>query len=171
MSIEAHSFSACLRRPSPRHGRVLSSGRIMVLLVACSILLPTGGVAAQAVTVRDAWVREAATGRAVTAVFMTLVNQTDKSVALVRGSASVGDTLELHEMKREGTMMRMAPVHRMEIPAHGETELRPGGLHLMIFGLKAPLALGDTVRLTLTLDNGTTLKAVAPVRSMQRMSP
>ncbi len=37
--------------------------------------------------------------------------------------------------------------------------------------LQAPLALGDTVRLTLTLDNGTTLKAVAPVRSMQRMSP
>ena len=127
--------------------------------------------AASTITVRDAWVREAAAGRAVTAAFMVLENKGDAVRALVRGAASVGDTLELHEMKREDGMMRMSPVPRIDVPAHGETVLRPGGLHLMIFGLKAPLAAGDSVRLTLTLDDGSTVRVMAPVRPMQGMRP
>jgi len=127
--------------------------------------------AASTITVRDAWVREAAAGRAVTAAFMVLENKGDAVRALVRGAASVGDTLELHEMKREDGMMKMSPVPRIDVPARGETALRPGGLHLMIFGLKAPLAAGDSVRLTLTLDDGSTVRVMAPVRPMQGMRP
>jgi len=124
---------------------------------------------ATAVTVREAWVREAAAGRAVTGAFLILENTSDAARALVRGKASVGDTLELHEMKRENGMMRMSPVPRIDIPAKGSVALRPGGYHLMLFGLKAPLAAGDTVRLTLTFDDGTTAQVKAPVRPMQGM--
>lgn len=122
-----------------------------------------------AVTVREAWVREAAAGRAVTGAFLILENTSEAARALVRGKASVGDTLELHEMKRENGMMRMSPVPRIDIPAKGSVALRPGGYHLMLFGLKAPLAAGDTVRLTLTFDDGTTAQVKAPVRPMQGM--
>jgi len=124
---------------------------------------------AAGVTVREAWVREAGAGRPTTAAFLVLENKGDAPRALVRGAASVGDTLELHEMKRDSGMMRMSPVTRIVVPAHGETALRPGGLHLMIFGLKAPLAVGDSVRITLTLDDGSTLQVMAPVRSMRGM--
>lgn len=150
-------------------------GRLVPAILLAALLNPATAsrLAAQraTVTVRDAWVREASAGRAVTAAFLVLENKGDVPRALVRGTASVGDTLELHEMKREDGMMRMSPVPRMEVPAHGETALRPGGLHLMIFGLKAPLAPGDSVRLTLTLDDGTTLRVTAPVRAMQGMRP
>lgn len=146
--------------------------RRATLLAAVAVLALPAVARAQGVTVRDVWVREAAAGRAVTAAFLTLANAGDKPVALVRGTASVGDTLELHEMKRDGAMMRMSPVQRIEVPAKGETALRPGGLHLMIFGLKAPLAPSDTVQLTLTFDDGSTVKVAAPVRAMQqRMMP
>jgi len=123
------------------------------------------------VTVRDAWVREAGAGRPTTAAFMILENKGAVLRALLRGSASVGDTLELHEMKRDDGMMRMSPVQRIEIPAHGEVALRPGGLHLMIFGLKAPLTATDSVALTLTFDDGSVLTLKAPVRPMQGMRP
>jgi hypothetical protein len=148
--------------PTPRHAP---------LLVALALPALPALARAQGVTVRDAWVREAAAGRAVTAAFLTLANAGDRPIALVRGTASVGDTLELHEMKRDGAMMRMSPVQRIEVPAKGETALRPGDLHLMIFGLKAPLAPNDTVRLTLTFDNGSTVKVAAPVRAAQRTMP
>ena len=134
-------------------------------------LLPAIALSAQTatVTVRDVWVREAAAGRPTTAAFLVLENKGDVVRALLRGTASVGDTLELHEMKRDNGMMRMSPVARIEIPAHGEVALRPGGLHLMIFGLKAPLTVADTVALTLTFDDGKTLSLKAPVRAMQGM--
>ena len=134
-------------------------------------VIPAIALSAQTatVTVRDVWVREAAAGRPTTAAFLVLENKGDVVRALLRGTASVGDTLELHEMKRDNGMMRMSPVARIEIPAHGEVALRPGGLHLMIFGLKAPLTVADTVALTLTFDDGKTLSLKAPVRAMQGM--
>lgn len=144
-----------------------------VALTAASIVLPARHLSAQAstVVVRDAWVREAAAGRAVTGAFMILENTGTTARALVRGSASVGDTLELHEMKRTDGMMSMSPVPRIEVAAKGETPLKPGGYHLMLFGLKAPLTAKDTVRLTLTFDDGSTVKVAAPVRSMQGRMP
>lgn len=145
---------------------------IMGLLVATPVAAQSTAPSttpSTAVTVREAWVREAAAGRAVTGAFLILENTSDATRALVRGKASVGDTLELHEMKRENGMMRMSPVPRIDIPAKGSVALRPGGYHLMLFGLKAPLAAGDTVRLTLTFDDGTTAQVKAAVRPMQGM--
>jgi len=140
------------------------------LLLALLPAIPLSGQA-PTVTVRDAWVRDAAAGRTTTAAFLTIANTGNTARALIRGIASVGDTLELHEMKRDNGMMRMSPVTRIEVPARGEVALRPGGLHLMIFGLTAPLTVADTVALTLTLDDGTTLMVQAPVRTMQGMMP
>jgi copper(I)-binding protein len=102
-------------------------------------------------------------------VFLTLQNAGTAARTLVSGRASVGDTLELHEMKRENGMMRMAPVPGIAIPAGATVELRPGGLHLMLFGLKKPLVAGDTVRVQLTLDDKTTVEVAAPVRRMGGM--
>jgi copper(I)-binding protein len=149
-----------------------SLGRALLGVLA-AFVLPAMPVSAQSatVTVRDAWVREAGAGRPTTAAFMILENKGAVLRALLRGSASVGDTLELHEMKRDDGMMRMSPVQRIEIPAHGEVALRPGGLHLMIFGLKAPLTATDSVALTLTFDDGSVLTLKAPVRPMQGMRP
>lgn len=149
-----------------------SLGRALLGVLA-AFVLPAMPVSAQSatVTVRDAWVREAGAGRPTTAAFMILENKGAVLRALIRGSASVGDTLELHEMKRDDGMMRMSPVQRIEIPAHGEVALRPGGLHLMIFGLKAPLTATDSVALTLTFDDGSVLTLKAPVRPMQGMRP
>ena len=144
--------------------RGIAAPLLLTLLSPAALMAQGGGI-----TVRDAWVREAAAGRPTTAAFLILENKGEVVRALLRGTASVGDTLELHEMKRDNGMMRMSPVARIEIPAHGEVALRPGGLHLMIFGLKAPLTSADTVALTLTFDDGKTLSLKAPVRAMQGM--
>lgn len=136
-----------------------------------SVALAAAPAAAQtgAVTAADAWVREAPAGRPTTGVFVTVKNAGNAARSIVSGEASVGDTLELHEMVRENGMMRMSPVKAIAVPAGGQVELKPGGLHLMLFGLKKALVPGDTVQVELTLDDGSRVKMAAPVRKMGGM--
>jgi copper(I)-binding protein len=133
-------------------------------VIASSVVATELVAQGSAVSARDAWVREAPAGRKVTGVFVVIENPGAVARSIVSGSTNVADTLELHEMKREGDMMQMSPVKSILIPARGQVELKPGGLHLMLFGLRKPLVVGDTVKLTLTLDDGSHVALSAPVR-------
>ena len=62
------------------------------------------------------------------------------------------------------SMMAMMPIKKIEIPANGKTTLAPNGLHLMMFGLKTRPAPGDKIKVTLKLDDGTTIPVEATVR-------
>ncbi|HQZ37712.1 MAG TPA: copper chaperone PCu(A)C [Vicinamibacterales bacterium] len=130
------------------------------------VLAATGVLHAQTstVTVHDAWVREPMGSRNMTGAFAIVENTGATPRAIVAASADISDKVELHEMKNEGGMMRMSPVPRIDVPAHGRLELKPGSFHVMLFDLKRKPAPGDTVRLTLTLDDGTTVSAEATVR-------
>lgn len=154
--------------------RPLSTGRVSrlaAIAVFAGGLLAADVASAQSstVSVRDAWVREAAGSRKVTAVFAVFENKGDAARSIVSGSTDVADTLELHEMKRDGVTMRMSPIASIVVPAQGQTELKPGSLHIMLFGLKKPLTAGDSITLTLTLDDGTKLPVAALVRKMGGM--
>ncbi len=122
-----------------------------------------------AITVHDAWVREPVGDRMQTAAFAVVDNSGPTSRAIVGASADVAEKVELHEMKMMGPMMQMSPVKQIEVPARGRVELRPGSLHLMLFGLKRMPVAGETVNLTLTFDDGTTVSAAAQVRRMAGM--
>jgi copper(I)-binding protein len=60
--------------------------------------------------------------------------------------------VELHEMKMEGNVMRKREVSAVELPAGKAVELKPGGLHIMLMGLKAPLKEGDKFPLRLKFE-------------------
>ncbi|MGE0462033.1 MAG: copper chaperone PCu(A)C [Vicinamibacterales bacterium] len=144
----------------------------LISVVAVAVLVAGLGVAeAQApLTVSGAWVREPVPGRTVTAGFVVIENPGTADIQVVGASSDVAGTVELHEMLRSGDMMKMAPVKSIVVPAKGKVELRPGGLHLMLFELKKPLKEGDTVNLTLTTETGATVQAAAAVRKF-RMQP
>lgn len=59
--------------------------------------------------------------------------------------------------------MKMRPVPSVEVKAKGEAVLKPGGLHVMLIDLKAPMKEGDVVPITLTLDDGSTKQFDAKV--------
>jgi periplasmic copper chaperone A len=125
-----------------------------------------GSLAAQeaAVVAHNAWARPPAASRNMTGMFVVLENHSGQKRSVVGGSSNVAEKVELHEMKNEGGMMRMSPVSQIDIPANGKTELKPGGLHIMLFGLKGKYVEGDTFTVTLKLDNDETVLVKATFR-------
>ena len=98
---------------------------------------------AGAITISHPYARATAAGQPSGGGFMTFVNGggNDKLLSV---SAAVSKTVELHEMKMEGDVMRMRQVDGVELPAGKTVELKPGSFHLMFIGLKSPLKAGDS---------------------------
>ena len=99
------------------------------------------------VTVSDAWVRGTVKGQTATGAFMSLKSGSD--MVLKSAASPVAGTVEIHEMKMDGNVMRMKAVPQLEVPAGKTVELGPSGYHVMLMGLKKPLAKGDKVPLKL----------------------
>jgi copper(I)-binding protein len=83
---------------------------------------------------------------------MTLRNRGAAPDRLIAAASPVARVVELHTHIREGEVMRMRPVPDIPVPAGQTVELRPGGLHVMLIGLTAPLVEGARVPLTLRFE-------------------
>jgi periplasmic copper chaperone A len=119
-----------------------------IALFSASILAQT----AADVKIEGAWVRTAVTGQSGTGGFMKLTAPANmKLVAVASPVAGIG---EVHEMKMEGSVMKMAEVKGgLELPAGKTVELKPGGFHLMLMDLKQSLKVDSQVPVTLTFSN------------------
>jgi periplasmic copper chaperone A len=125
------------------------------------------------VAVSDAWVRGTVAGQAATGAFMQLRSTTD--AALVAAASPVAKVVEIHEMKMDGGVMKMAAIDRLALPAGKAVELKPGGYHVMLMDLKQPLKEGETVPVTLTFEDKagkkTTVEVKAPVKPLTAAAP
>lgn len=123
------------------------------LAIACSaaVSLPALAQGAAPVKVEGAWTRATVPGQSGTGAFMTLT--ATEPLSLVGVASPVAGVAEVHEMKMEGDIMRMRAIPKLDLPAGKTVELKPGGYHVMLMDLKAPLALGTSVPITLLLRN------------------
>ena len=103
------------------------------------------------VTVSDAWIRSTVPGQKVAAAFMRIVSTYD--TALMEVTSPSAKFIEIHEMTKEGNVMKMKAIDRLPVPAEKPVELTPTGYHMMLFELKGPLNPGDKVPLTLTFES------------------
>ncbi|TFZ06906.1 copper chaperone PCu(A)C [Ramlibacter henchirensis] len=100
------------------------------------------------VTVLAPWARASVQGQRASGAFMTLVAK--EPLTLVGASTPVAGSAELHEMKMEGDVMRMRQVDSIPMTSREPLQLKPGGYHLMLMQLKAPLAPNTSIPVTLT---------------------
>lgn len=112
-------------------------------------VLAVTGLHAQVLQVQDAWVRATVVGQQGTGAFMKIT--APQGARLLAVSTPSAPVAEIHEMHMDGNVMRMRAVDKLEIPAGKTVELRPGGFHIMLMNLKAPLKVDDQVELTFTL--------------------
>jgi copper(I)-binding protein len=120
------------------------------------------------VTITNPWARVTTPGQDMGAAYMTITGPEGDKLIKAEVDPSIADHAELHkavmatdggskdEMSSSGgdmhssnsKKMTMVEVPSIPVPAM----LKPGGYHVMLIGLKKPIAAGDTVKLTLTFD-------------------
>lgn len=116
---------------------------LLGLLTAAAVY----GAGADKVKVGGAWVRATVPGQKATGGFMTLTSP--QALRLVGVTSKAAQVAEIHEMKMDGDVMRMRAVPGVDLPAGQTVELKPGGYHLMLQDLKAPLLPNTVLPLTL----------------------
>ena len=85
--------------------------------------------------------------------FFTVTNTGSTPDRLISVRSPAADIVQIHEMKMDGSVMRMREVEKgLEIPAGKSVTLAPGGYHLMMMGLKGPLKQGTQVPVTLVFE-------------------
>lgn len=123
-----------------------------------ALLLPAFAAGAAAheyalgpLTIDHPYARATAPGQETGVVYLAVVNRGDAADRLVRAATDAARSTEAHVTTMDaGGVVRMRPAKEIEVPPDGRAELRPGGAHLMLVGLKAPLVAGTRFPLTLT---------------------
>jgi copper(I)-binding protein len=99
------------------------------------------------------------------AIYMVIYNDGTAGDRLVGGATEVARTVELHRTTVEGGMAQMVKVAGIDVPARGTVALKPGGLHVMLIGLKRDLKAGETFPVTLTFQRSGQVRLLVQVRA------
>ena len=103
------------------------------------------------------------------AAFLTLHNSGERAAQLTGAASPAARTVELHDHIRDGDIMRMRRIDGgIAIPAGRNATLAPGGKHIMLIGLTAPLQAETVVEITLSFADGSARTVAVPVQPMVR---
>ena len=97
--------------------------------------------------------------------FMAIANTGSQPDRLLGATTSAAEKVELHQTIRDGDIMRMRPVDTIPVVPGEPVALKPGGLHIMLIGLKAPLKVGDKIPLTLRFERAGEVKVDLAVQA------
>ena len=128
-----------------------------LMLASCNAAGP-----APEISIQDPWARATAAGQSGTAAYFTISNAggTDRLLSVSTPAADAS----LHSTTMSDGVMRMRPVDGVEVPANGSVEFKPGGMHVMLMGLKQPLESGTTLPLDLKFEKAGDRRVEATVR-------
>ncbi len=135
---------------------------LLVAALAVVALSACGRSQTPTVSVRDAWSPAAPPGATVVAIYGELVANRDD--VLVRIATPVADKAELHATSEENGMMKMRPVERLELKAQTPVQLAPGGMHIMLVGMRESFAAGAQIPVTFEFEHAGTIAVNAQVK-------
>jgi copper(I)-binding protein len=120
-------------------------------------------------SVKDPWVRGTVAQQQATGAFMTITAKGGGT--LVSASSPAAGVVEIHDMAMDGTTMKMRALTKgLELPAGKAVELKPGGYHVMLMDLKAPLKTGESIDISLVVEGKDgkkeTIALKAPVKAL-----
>jgi periplasmic copper chaperone A len=118
------------------------------------------------------WSRATPAGAKVAAGYMTIVNKGTTADRLIGGSTPAAGRIEVHETAMKDGVATMRPVSGGLAIEPGKTvTLAPGGYHLMLQDLKAPLEKGDKVTATLEFEKAGKVDVTLDVQAVGAQSP
>jgi copper(I)-binding protein len=147
----------------PRHLSGVAASLFYCFFCTAAIA-QTGGV-----EITDAWARATPGGAETGAAYLTLRSPAGDRLTGITSPAA--EKTQLHEMTDDGGIMRMRGVAAVDLPPGQPVTLKPGGLHIMMMGLKHPLQPGQSVPLTLTFEKAGTREVSAAVGKIGAAGP
>lgn len=124
------------------------------------------------ISVERPWSRETAPGQDAGGGFLTIHNAGDEADRLTGGATPIAGDVQIHTVDMEGGVMRMRELAEgLEIPAGETVTLAPGGYHIMLMGLREPLARGAGVPLTLEFERAGTIAVTLDVQPIGAEGP
>jgi periplasmic copper chaperone A len=159
-----------MRTPVPIAAALLAVLALVVLaLAAPSLAAPAAARphpgAAKDIVVSQAVVRASLGGSPNSAAYMTIDNRGGRPDRLVSVDCACADQAQVHLSRMAGGMMTMEPAGPVVVPAHGRVSLAPGGLHVMLMGLKGPLVDGRRQTMVLTFERAGPMRVGFQVRA------
>lgn len=136
--------------------------QFVVLMLSAALILSACG-ASKGIEASDAWARMGETG-ANSAVYFVIQNHNAETDNLVGVSTNIANAAEIHESKMDGDVMMMNHLESVTLDPSKKVEFMPGGLHIMLIGLKQDLNIGDEIEVTLHLENSPDLTLKATVK-------
>ena len=100
------------------------------------------------------------------AAYMVIENKGGAADRLVGVSSAKAGMTETHKTEMTDGVMKMKPAGELEIPAGGQVELNPGGLHIMLMKLKEPLVEGESVTIDLVFERAGPVAVIVPIMSI-----
>ena len=138
--------------------------RRSLVVPALILLLAALPAFSAGLSVTNAWSRSTPPVAKVGVVYFTLKNDTNKSDRLLKLSASVAEKVEVHRTEVLDGIARMREVAVLHVDAGQALEFKPGGMHVMLMGLKKPLVAGTTYELDLLFEVAGARKVKVQVR-------
>ncbi len=140
------------------------------LAIAATLLLAGAALAQTApVEVTNAWARSTPAKAENGAAYLTLESATPDR--LIGASTPVAGKAELHQMTMDNGIMKMRPLAAIDLPAGQKVTLKPGAMHIMLFGLKKPLETGQSFPLTLDFAKAGKREVTVMVEKIASMGP
>jgi copper(I)-binding protein len=148
------------------------AGLCLTLSLVSGLSAPTSswGQVPGALTISMPWSRATPPGVTVGGAYFDVVNKgpADRLLGL---SSTVARSVEMHQSLMKGAVMEMRRVESVAVPAHGELRFAPGGLHVMLLGLKAPLKEGQHFTLQMKFEHAGEIQADVTVRALADPGP
>ena len=157
-----------LSRFRPFGGRPGIAGFSLMLLFAIGQPLSAHEFKAAGLEIVHPWSRAPPEGARVAAGYVLIRNIGQQPDRLVSATGEIAGRTEFHEMTVDANgVMTMRPLaDGLDIPAGGETELKPGGYHIMFLDLKQSAKEGETFKGTLTFERAGTVEVEFAVEAM-----
>lgn len=123
------------------------------------------------IEVKAAWARATPPNAPAGGAFLSVTNTGAATDNLISASSDVAKTVELHTHLAQGDVMRMVAVNSIEVQPGKTVDLAPGGLHVMLIGLKKPLKEGESFPLELTFAQAGKVTVSVDVKALGAMGP
>jgi uncharacterized protein YcnI len=145
---------------------------VRIVAGAQKVAAAPGPVTAGALTIEQPWMRATPGGAKVAAGYLRITNGGSEPDRLLAASIPLAGRGEVHEMSREGAVVKMRPLDDgIEIAPGAALELKPGGYHLMFMDLKGGVKEGEAVRGTLTFQKAGTVEVTFRVGGIGAQAP